>query len=136
MSTSIAKLLAFALWADGKITESELLSLKPLLNKYNIDEQLMQTEINLLLDGEEIDSIEEIDLDIDLEQCKIEDVDEFDILHDIAKVIIADKVIDMAEIDVMHTIGNALQVDPQMVTAAIVQAIDESKVAITIKEED
>ena len=136
MSTSIAKLLAFALWADAKITESELESLKPILNKYNIDNQLMQTEINLLLDGEEIDSIEEVDIDIDLGQCQIEDIDEFDLLYDIAKIIIADKVLDMTEIDVMHTIGSALQVDPQMVTAAIVQAIDESKVAITIKEED
>jgi hypothetical protein len=136
MSTSIAKLLAFALWADGKITESELDSLKPILSKYNIDKQLIQAEIDLLLGGEEIDSIEEVDIDIDLGQYQIEDIDEYDLLRDIATVIIADKVLDMAEIDAMHTIGNALQGDPQMGTAAIVQAIDESKIAITIQEED
>jgi uncharacterized tellurite resistance protein B-like protein len=129
---ALAKASAFVLWADGKIEEDELKAVDSLFEKYGVDDtkgkKLLKEWLDDFIDaGEETEEeIEETEEDISIGVIDFGEVDEVEILTDLAVLACSDKKLAMSEIEIIIQIAEAMNVSHVLSTAAIVSAVKKS----------
>jgi len=133
----LAKVVATVLWADEKITEEEWSAAEGIFNKYGVSwgeaKKEIENHIEDLLDpGEEDEDFEETDEDFDIGNVYLGEVDDFEVLSDLASLIVSDKEVTFTEIDILHRISEAMNSQPQLATAALLKAVigNNSKVKL------
>ena len=101
------------------------------ISKYGISEEELKLALEEMLASEELDSAEEVDEDIELGEFELEGIDEFDLITDLASLIVSDKKISVKEVDILHLIGTSIGLAPELVTIAI---INNLKFDLDLKE--
>jgi hypothetical protein len=124
--SALVKAVAFVMWADEKIDEEEMVIAEGIFKKYKFEwneaKPLLENQIELMLDESSEDNEEYEDV-LDLGVIDFgTNVDRYEVLFELADLVLADKVIDYREIDVMHCIARAINAAPETVTAAILTA--------------
>ena len=127
----LAKVVATVLWADEKVTEEEWSVAEGIFNKYGVSwgdaKKEIEGHIEDLLDpGEEDEKFEETDEELDIGNVYLGEADDFEVLSDLASLIVADKEVTFSEIDILHRIAEAINSQPQLVTAAVLKAVIEN----------
>lgn len=129
---ALAKAAALLAWADDKLEVEELKSIQEIFKKYGVDwkdaKPLVESEMEILLEGD--GSEEEKDEDLNIGVLDFGEVDGKAILDDLARLAVADKKVDYSEVDVLHTIGKAANLDPMLVTAALLQAVNKANASL------
>jgi uncharacterized tellurite resistance protein B-like protein len=133
---ALVKAVAFIMWADEKIEEEEWVSAKGIFEKYKLSweeaKPLLEEYIEVLIDESEED-LEEVDETLDIGSIDFGDkVDRYDVLNDLAGLVVADKVIDFREIDVLHTIAKAVNAAPEMATASLLNAVSNGGIQVKL----
>jgi len=133
----LAKVVATVLWADEKVTEEEWSVAEGIFSKYGISwgdaKKELESHIEDLLDpGEEDEEFEEVDEDLDIGNVYLGEVDNFEVLCDLASIIVSDKEVTFTEIDILHRISEAMNSQPQLATAALVKAVSENNSKIKL----
>ena len=135
----LARVVAIVLWADEKVTDEEMSVAELVFNKYdvpwaNAKEQLDRHLEDLLAPGEEDEEFEETDEDFELGDIHLGEVDDFEILCDLASLMVADKEVSFTEIDILHRIAEAINAQPQLASAALVKAVAENNSKVRLDE--
>lgn len=129
---ALAKAAALLAWADDKLEVEELKSIQEIFKKYGVDwkdaKPLVEAEMEVLLEGD--GSEEEKDEDLNIGALDFGEVDGKAILDDLATLAVADKKVDYSEVDVLHTIGKGANLDPMLVTAALLQAVNKANASL------
>lgn len=140
---TLIKLCSLILWADEKVNDDEWSAVESLFSKHGLEwdsnKEALKASLDNLIAAEESDSAVESEEELELEPVELDEGDDvLEILNDLSLLIVADKDIDLAEIAIAHIIGNALGADPELVTAAVLNAAIEAgcKVNIKLHEED
>ncbi len=133
---ALCKAVAFVMWADEKIETDEWNYAESIFKKYKLafDEAkaIIDEHLELLLDEDE-EKVEEKDEDLDIGIIDFGDeVDRYEVLDELAGLVVSDGVVDFREVDVLHTIGNAINAAPQMVTLSLLKAANKDGVTIAI----
>ena len=131
----IAKACAFVIFADGKIEQSEIDAAKALFSKYNLDsvegEKIVKQHLDSFIDASD-DPKEEADYD--LSDLEIEGFDSFEILKDLALIIVADNEITYQEVDIIHMLCKAFGLDAIFSSLAILNALkDKESISINLE---
>ena len=132
----IAKACAFVIFADGKIAQSEIDATKALFEKYNLDsvegEKLVKQHLDSFIDAS--DDLKEEETDYDLTDLEIDGIDSFDVLKDLALIIVADNEITYQEVDIIHLLCGAFGLDPIFSSLAILNALkDKDSISINLE---
>jgi hypothetical protein len=133
----LAKIVGLVLWADEKVTDQEMAAAKHLFGKYGISwpdakEVLEQHVEGFLAPGTEDEEFEETDQDLELGEISLGEVDDFDVLCEVAKLAVADKEVTFNEIDIIHRIATAIGSQVEFATAALLKAVKESGADVRI----
>jgi len=133
----LVKVVATVLWADEKVTEEEWSVAEGIFKKYGISwgdaKKELESHIEDLLEpGEEDEEFEETDEDFDIGNVYLGEVDDFEVLSDLASLIVADKEVTFTEIDILHHIAEAMNTQPQLATAALVKAVTENNSKVNL----
>jgi len=128
----LAKIVAMVLWADEKVTTDEWAGARRIFKKYGIPWADAKRDLerhieDFLRPGEPGEEFEEKDEDFEIGDVSLGEVDDFDILCDLALLIVADKKVTYTEIDILHRIARAIKSQPELATAAIVKAVAKKK---------
>lgn len=132
----LAKAFAFVIFADGKIEQSEIDAAKKIFDKYQLDsskgEKLIGKYLDDFIDASEEPKEEESDYDLgDLE---IEGIDSFEVLKDLALIIVADNEISYPEVEIIHMLCEAFGLDPIFSSLAILNAFkDKDSLSINLE---
>jgi len=141
----IAKAIAFVVWADNKVEQSELDCAAKIFAKYGLDEKAglaaVKTEIDNFIDlkEEEIGDDEVIESPLDLGDISSDEYDSFELLEDLADIVLADGVLETNEVGMIHLIGKAMNLEPELVTAALLKAAakkENLKININVEVEE
>jgi hypothetical protein len=127
----LAKVVATVLWADEKVTEEEWSAAEGIFSKYGVSwddaKKEVEKHIEDLLDpGEEDEEFEETDEEFDIGNVYLGEVDDFEVLCDLAVLIVADKEVTFTEIDILHRIAEAINSQAELTTAALIKAVTEN----------
>lgn len=129
---ALAKAAALLAWADDKLEVDELKTIQEIFKKHGIDwkeaKPLVEAEMEVFIAGDE--SEEEKDEEIVLGALDFGEVDSKDILDDLAALAVADKVVDFSEVEMLHKIGSAANVNPEFVTAALLEAVKKTNASL------
>lgn len=132
----IAKACAFVVFADEKIEQSEIDAAKSIFDKYHLDrdegEKLIKQYLDEFIDAS--DDPKEEESDYVLGDLEIEGIDSFEILKDLALIMVADGEIKYPEVEIIHMLCEAFGLDPIFSSLAILNAI-KSKSSLNINLE-
>lgn len=121
----IAKACAFAIFADEKIEQSEMDAAINIFEKYHLDriegEKLIKHYLDEFIDAS--DDPKEEESDYDLGDLEIEGIDSFEVLKDLALIIVADNEISYPEVEIIHMLCEAFGLDPIFSSLAILNAL-------------
>jgi hypothetical protein len=135
MSGNLNKLFALVLWADEKVTDDEIACLEVLNSKYDFSIDSVKSEIENLLNGNDLEDDSESENPLSLDSIDIGEIDELELLTDLASLAVSDKEIDFGEISILHEIGSSIGADAATVTAALLSAMINSKgIKLTIQK--
>jgi hypothetical protein len=128
----LTKIVALVLWADEKVTTDEWAGARRIFKKYGIPwaeakKDLERHVEELLRPGEPGEEFEEKDEEFEIGNVSLGEVDDFEVLCDLALLIVADKKVTYTEIDILHRIARAIDSQPELATAAIVKAVVKKK---------
>ncbi len=152
MKNFLCENIAYVIWADDKILDDEWLAAKNILKKYNLNweegKSLIQGKINDLIECVENESEEEaeeenealdsfFDEDFEIENNLLpEGIDEFELLKDLTSVALADGELSYGELDIIHRLGKSFGASEIMITAAILEVVNNSKIKISMALSD
>lgn len=132
----LAKIVARVLWADKKIMEEEWSAAEHIFARYDVPWKDAEKKVESYL--EELSGMEEEDEefieaegDFEIESVYLGEIDEFDLLSDLALLIVADKEITFTEIKILHRIAEAIDKPKEFATAAILKASRKTDAGIT-----
>lgn len=133
----LTKAVATVLWADEKVTEEEMSVAEGIFNKYGVPWADAKKDLDshledLLEPGEEDTEFEETDEDFDLGSIYLGKVDEFEVLCDLALLIVSDKIVSYSEIDILHRIAEAMNTKPDLATAALLKVVIENNAEVKL----
>ena len=133
---SVAKAVATVLWADEKDTPEEWGAAESIFKDNGGDweaaKPLIEREIESLIDEDPEGSDEESEEDLHLGVIDVGDCDQHDVLFGLARLACADKEVTLGEIEVLHAIGDAMNVQKQLVSAALVKAVAALGAAVSV----
>jgi uncharacterized tellurite resistance protein B-like protein len=122
---SISRAIAVVLWADNKVLEEELVAARALYARFGITwtrgKKVLEEELEALL---EYDSDGVDDAPLIVAPLVLETISPLEFIYELAKVACSDMEITWDEVDVLHLIGRAMVLDPRVVTAALLKAMD------------
>ena len=128
----LSQIVATILWADEKVQLEEWAAARRVFKKYGVPwadakKNLERHIEHLLSPGEVSEDFEERDEDFEMGDISLGEVDDFDVLCDLALLIVADKKVTYTEIDIFHRIARSIGSQPELATAAIVKAVSRKK---------
>ena len=132
----LAKACAFVIFADEKIDNSEIDAAKAIFDKYQLDSgegiKLIKNYLDEFIDAS--DDPKEEESDYVLGDLEIDGIDSFEILKDLALIMVADGEIKYQEVEIIHMLCEAFGLDPIFSSLAILNAI-KSKSSLNINLE-
>ena len=135
--TQFARVTAAVLWADEKDTPEEWVAAEALFLKNNLNweeaKSLVEEEIEALIDEDEEGSESEEDEDLTFGAIDLgAGVDPYEVLVGLAKLACADKELTWNEIDMIHRLGEAMNIQGEMVSAALLTAASSADVSVVL----
>ena len=137
--TTLNRAAALVLWADEKIDPEEMEGAKGLYEKYDFSwsecKQALEQEIENLVDEDENGDEEEGgEEELYLGVLDFgEGVDTMDILVDLAELACADQRVTFSEVDLIHRLGEAMNAQAELVSAALLLAVSQSSTSVEIE---
>jgi len=127
---ALSKAIAFVMWADNKLDEEEWVTARGIVEKYGIAwpdaMPMIEERIEALLDESDED-VPDSEEPLDLGGLDFGDgVDRYDVLDDLALLVVADNVIEYSEIEILHCLGKAMNVAPEIVSLSLLKAAASS----------
>ena len=124
---NFAKACAFVIFADGRIDVSELDSAKVLFEKYELDwfegETLIKKYLDSFIDASEEEHTDSTDQEISLGNLELEGIDSFEVLKDLATIIVSDGEVAYGEVEVIHLLTEAFGLDSIFASLALLAAV-------------
>jgi len=124
---NLAKACAFVIFADGKIEVPELDSAKALFEKYGLDwfegETLIKKYLDSFIDASDEEHNDVSDKEISLGNFDLEGIDSFELLKDLAEIIISDGDVSYGEVEVIHLLTVAFGLDPIFASFALLATV-------------
>ncbi len=121
----LSKACAFVIFADEKIEQIEIETAKTIFKKYHLDadsgEKLIKQYLNEFID--EGDTPNEEETDFDLGDLTLDGIDSFEVLKDLAHIMVADGQICFAEVEIVHMLTKAFGLDAIFASLAILDAV-------------
>lgn len=134
---NFAKACAFLIYADNKIEKEEIESAKAIFDKYHLDanegEKLIKKYLDDFIDAS--DDPKEEESDFVLGNLELEGIDSFEVLKDLALIIVSDGEICFDEVANVHLLAEAFGLDSVFSTIAILEAI-KGKCSVNINLEE
>ena len=132
----LARIVARVLWADKKVMEEEWSAAEGIFKRYDIPWKDAKKKIESYLEdflgmGKEDEEFIEAEEDFGIESVYLGEIDEFDLLSDLALLIVSDKEISFTEIKALHRIADAINIPKEFATAAILNASRKIDAGIT-----
>lgn len=124
----IAKVIAFAVWADNKVEQSELDCAAKIFSKFGFDEkkglEAIKAQVDKFIDAKEEDLADDevIETELDLGDLSSDEFDAFELLVSLADIALADGVLEINEVDIIHQLGKAMKLEPELITIALLKA--------------
>ena len=137
--TTLNKATALVLWADEKIDPEEMEGAKDLYEKYDFSwsecKLSLEQEIeNLVYEDENGDEEEGSEEELYLGVLDFgEGIDTMDILVDLAGLACADQRVTFSEVDLIHRLGEAMNAQAELVSAALLLAVSQSSTSVEIE---
>lgn len=130
---ALAKATALIAWADEKLDKNELATTQSIFEKCGIPwseaKPLFENAMENLLETSD-DEPEDIFIGV----LDFGEVDFRDVLNDLAELVMADKIADYKELEMMHAIGKACNMDPVIVSGALLTAAKKYDPKLTFAE--
>ena len=135
---ALEKAVAIVLWADEKIDPDEMETAKKLYEKYNFSwsehKESLEERIESLLDVDDEEDEEESEEELSLGVLDFgEGVDTMEIMINLAELACADKKVTFSEVDLIHRLGEAMNIEPEIVSGALLVAVTRSTSTIEIE---
>ena len=132
----LAKIVAGVLWADKKVVEEEWSAAEGIFERYDVPWKDAKKKIESYLEdlsgmGKEDKELLGAEEGFEIESVYLGEIDEFDLLSDLALLIVADKEISFTEIKILHRIAHAINTPKEFATAAILKASRKTDAGIT-----
>lgn len=137
IARSLSRAAAAVLWADNKVSPSEINCAKTIFNKYGIPwsdaHPILEEELERLLDvGDEDEG--ESDHEIDFGVIDFGDhADVFDIMTSLCNLACANKCLTLSEIDILHRLGESMNLKKELVSAALVSSAIAGRYKIVLE---
>ena len=124
---NLAKACAFVIFADGKVEVSELDSAKALFEKYELDwfegETLIKQYLDSFIDASEEEHTDSTNQEIYLGNLELEGIDCFEVLKDLATIIVSDGEVAYGEVEIIHILTEAFGLDSIFASLALLTAV-------------
>jgi len=134
--TTLNRAIALVLWADEKIDPEEMEAAKDLYEKYDFSwdesKQSLEKEIESLVDENDTEDESEENLHLGVLDFG-EGVDEMDILVDLTGLACSDAKVTLSEVDLIHRIGEAMNTQTELVSAALLLSTSQSSASVEIE---
>ena len=140
--SKVAEAAATIFWADGKDTPEEWESAKTLFTglgfRWSAAKKAIEKELVTLIDEGESNpkksfQMYEKDETIDFGVIDLgAGLDPFEVLCGLAEIACADGRLQWQEVDIMHRLGESMNIEKEMVSAAMLRAVSNQKVKVKV----